>query len=107
MILGRTQVELAEAWWQWAYTFPRTSGPVADLTGAECGAGQKGFIWFLAGTCESRLIHRTCKLPFGKYLFFPVINYVVVDHENQGAAEALGCAHSKANVAGLVSPARD
>ena len=35
-------------------------------------------MWFLAGTYGSRPAKRTCHVPSGKHLFFPLINYVVM-----------------------------
>lgn len=64
-------------WWQWAASFLPQESPVADLTGRLCGNGQKGPVWFLAGTYESRLVSRKCTVPRERYLFFPLINYVV------------------------------
>lgn len=37
---------------------------------------QSGEVWFLAGTYESHRITRHCTVPYGKYIFFPVINMV-------------------------------
>lgn len=68
--------QLAAQWWQWAMSFPRDRSPVADPTGDRCGLGQRGDVWFLAGGFGSSKISRTCKVPAGKTLFFPVINMV-------------------------------
>jgi hypothetical protein len=68
-------------WWQWAASFLHEESPVADLTGQYCGNGQEGPVWFLAGTYESRLVTRHCTVPRDKYLFFPLINYVVAPPE--------------------------
>lgn len=50
--------------------------PVADRTGARCASRQDGDVWFLAGTYGSHRVQRTCTVPFGKTLFFPLINYI-------------------------------
>ena len=76
-IEGMTQGELSVRWWQWAGSFRYADSPVADRTGEKCGAGQDGPIWFLAGTYGSSVTKRTCRVPSEKYLFFPIINYVV------------------------------
>jgi hypothetical protein len=77
-ISGDSQQTLTVKWWQWAASFQYDESPVADRTGARCGAGQEGEIWFLAGTYESRATRRTCQVPAGKTLFFPLINYMVM-----------------------------
>lgn len=69
-------------WWQWAASFLPDESPVADLTGRLCANGQEGPVWFLAGTYESRLVTRACTVPRGRYLFFPIINYVVAPRAN-------------------------
>jgi hypothetical protein len=78
---GKTQLELSVQWWQWAASFDQNDSPVADRTGAQCANGQSGDVWFLAGTYGTKRTIRTCRVPFGKTLFFPLINYVVMPSE--------------------------
>jgi hypothetical protein len=75
---GTSQADLTRNWRQWAASFDSASSPVADRTGERCGNGQSGAVWFLAGTYGSSAVHRTCRMPAGKQLFFPLINYVVM-----------------------------
>jgi hypothetical protein len=75
---GATQAEWSVRWWQWAGSFQYSASPVVDLTGERCGSGQKGRVWFLAGTYESSAIERTCAIPADVYLFFSLINYFVM-----------------------------
>jgi hypothetical protein len=79
---GKTQLELSVRWWQWAASFEQNESPVADRTGALCANGQSGDVWFLAGTYGTKRTVRTCRVPFGKTLFFPLINYVVMPSES-------------------------
>ena len=83
IVAGAAQSQWSRAWWQWAMSFDRESSPVADRTGARCAAGQRGPVWFLAGTYGTRRAVRRCGVPAGKYLFFPLINYV--DMAREGA----------------------
>ena len=78
LVDGRSQIEWSRAWWQWAGSFDRSESPVGDRTGELCGHKQSGQVWFLAGTYGTGRTIRTCKVPEGKYLFFPLINYVVM-----------------------------
>ena len=49
--------------------------PVLDMTGANCGVGQSsGPVFFLAGAATTEPVTRTCTVPAGKVLFFPIIN---------------------------------
>ena len=75
---GIAQAEWSRAWWQWAASFERNESPIADPTGTQCARKQGGNVWFLAGTYETKRTIRTCKVPRGKHLLFPVINYVVM-----------------------------
>jgi len=63
-------------WWQWAYSLPVAGHPLFDETGADCGAGQSGPVWFLGGIFNNTgTANRTqCVVPSGKALFFPIVN---------------------------------
>lgn len=68
---GKTYGEWSAVWWQWFLRFP-APGP-----GEPCDVGQQGSVWFLAGApvaLGDPGITRTCVIPAGKTLFFPVIN---------------------------------
>jgi hypothetical protein len=64
-------------WWQWAYSIPLSQNPLTDTTGQFCMVGQRGPIWFLAGfgAITPTPITRTCSVPEGATLFFPVVNF--------------------------------
>lgn len=82
-VAGMTQAQWTRAWWQWAASFDGDESPVADTSGEHCAAGQQGPVWFLAGTYGTRRTIRTCKVPTGRYMFFPLINYVVMRPANR------------------------
>lgn len=65
--------DLSGQWWQWIYSLPSSVNPNLDTTGADCVVGQRGDIWFLAGNFGGA-VTRTCSVPEGKVLFFPVVN---------------------------------
>jgi hypothetical protein len=77
-VAGVSQADWSKAWWQWAGSFDRNLSPVADTTGEHCHLGQQGAVWFLAGTYRTSRTLRTCTVPRGKYVFFPLVNYVVM-----------------------------
>ena len=81
-VAGSSQAEWTRAWWQWAASFDQSRSPVADTTGALCASGQQGPVWFLAGTYGTGRAVRTCTVPAGKYLFFPLINYVMFPRQD-------------------------
>lgn len=73
-----SQSDWSRLWWQWAGSFDASDSPVGDRTGSNCGLKQKGPVWFLAGTYGTARTKRSCTVPRGKYIFFPLINYVVM-----------------------------
>jgi hypothetical protein len=67
---------LSAEWWQWALSIPTSVNPMLDTTGQNGVVGQRGSIWFLAGTFGGGTVTRTCAVPEGRALFFPVINQI-------------------------------
>jgi tetratricopeptide (TPR) repeat protein len=89
-VAGLSQPQLTMRWWQWAASFTGGTSPISDRNGSLCGAGQEGPVWFLAGVYGPDPVHRTCHMPSGKSLFFPVINYVVMPNgPSAGCSENL------------------
>jgi hypothetical protein len=71
--------QLSAEWQQWSLSIPASVNPVPDSTGIYCMVGQRGALWFLVGSSGSGPIMRTCMVPEGTTLFFPVINFVNID----------------------------
>lgn len=68
--------ELSAKWWQWALEIPNkpeSVHPILDTTGESCDVDQSGPVWFLAGTAGGQA-ERTCAIPRGKAILFPIIN---------------------------------
>src|SRR5262245_15602127 len=79
--LGRSHGELAGDWWDWADQFPLATNPITENGNVDCSRGQRGFIWFLAGTFggaagEPNPADRSCRIPLGRFLFIPLANSV-------------------------------
>lgn len=76
---------LSAQWWQWALSIPAPVNPLAEGTaqgvdvGSRCMVGQRGSVWFLAGTLVGGTVSRKCSVPAGVTLFFPVVNSVQVN----------------------------
>jgi hypothetical protein len=77
-VAGLPLATYANFWWQWALSMPQSESPIVDQVGNFCGVGQSGPVWFLAGGYGSSKIRRTCEVPAGRHLFFPVINVVQI-----------------------------
>jgi hypothetical protein len=75
--IPQSYADLGAQWWQWALQAPAADTPLFD-DGTKCRVGQEGPVWFLAGTLgngEANVVtERTCDVPVGKAIFFPVIN---------------------------------
>lgn len=84
VVQGRAQEDWSRAWWRWAASFDGDTSPIADSTGSLCHLKQNGRVWFLAGTYGSHRVTRTCHVPKGKFLFFPLINYAVMPTHSDG-----------------------
>ena len=81
---GASYAEWGARWWQWALETPSSTNPLA---GADCSGGQDGHVWYLAGVLFGGQVERTCTLPPGTALFFPVINRAYFAFLNDPAAE--------------------
>ena len=73
---------LTAKWWQWALSVPTSVNPLEDATGVNCMVGQRGAVWFLAGSFFGGTAARSCAVPQGTALFFPVVNAVQINTPN-------------------------
>jgi len=72
---GRSWDEWVQLWWKWCYSEPIEKSPTSDDSGVHCSRGQiYEKVWFLAGTFGGPPAERTCKIPEGRSIFFPLIN---------------------------------
>lgn len=101
-VAGASQEEWSKRWWRWALSFDDEDSPVADRDGRLCAEGQSGPVWFLAGTYGTARTVRSCRVPAGKTLFFPLINYVTFEPDDADES----CASLKRRAAEL-TPAPD
>jgi hypothetical protein len=74
-VLGLSYGDWSAAWWQYVLSVPAGINPVLDTTGASCDVEQSASpVFFLAGAATTEPVTRTCTIPAGKALFFPIIN---------------------------------
>lgn len=71
---GQSYGRWASEWWQWVLGIPGAVNPLTDATGEHCAQRQVDSVWFLAGSFSSEPVVRSCEIPAGKSLFFPLIN---------------------------------
>lgn len=92
---GKTYAEWSALWWQWAVKRPRflsdgvtPAGPLNDTDGHLCGLDQSGPVWYLAAGPIGQT--RTCHIPAGKFIFFPLIDAEWSTNEAQYSAREIG-----------------
>src|SRR3954452_3884451 len=105
---GKTYGEWSAAWWQYVLSIPQSQNPLLDATGALCGQGQSGPVFFLVGTFTTEVVNgdvfgtanrSQCTAPAGKPLFIPILNAECSTVEGNGTTEAQlrECAHGFVN----------
>jgi hypothetical protein len=90
--------DLAAAWWQWALSKPAADNPLfggnPNYSEAQCNGepvtATPDEMWFLAGLAGTSAVDRTCAVPAGSTLFFPVVTqvYVFTDPKKDTEADA-------------------
>lgn len=85
-VFGYKYSEWSAQWWQFVLSIPADVNPLTDGSGSLCVVGQHGPVWFLMGAFGGT-VTRTCSIPEGKTLFFPVLNLVDINVTNQSAKE--------------------
>jgi hypothetical protein len=87
-------------WWQWALSIPSDRNPISDESGKYCNTSQNDpYAWFLAGSGGGKVV-RDCSVPYGKAIFFPVLNVECSFAESPTAkteADLRNCAHADQN----------
>jgi hypothetical protein len=79
---GKSYSQWAAEWWQWALETPADVNPLLDTTGDHCAEGQRGHVWFLAGSFSPGPVKRQCTIRTGTALLFPLINSSWTSDEN-------------------------
>jgi hypothetical protein len=72
---GLTYAAWIVKWWLWILSIPKERNPVFDNSGIytverQCDPN----VWFLSGTFGGSVV-RKCKIPLGRAILIPVINY--------------------------------
>ncbi len=70
---GKTYGEWAAEYWKWIASFAFEVNPQFDPDGRFCADGQSGEVWFLAATFGFGTPVRSCDVPAGKAIFFPIV----------------------------------
>ncbi|WP_380281135.1 signal protein [Kitasatospora purpeofusca] len=68
-----TSPEVQDGWWGWAVSSKADRSPVLDTDGRRCAERQREDIWYLAGTTGGEVVRRTCTVPVGIPVLFPLV----------------------------------
>jgi uncharacterized protein len=96
---GRTYGEWSADWWQWMASIPRAENPQDNDGAIDCTLGQQGPVWHLAGAPLGTTAERSCTVPAGTPLFFPMLNGVFINEPG----EAFTVAEKRQRLDGLFS----
>ena len=83
---GKTYADWTADWWRYVMSFPADTSPLNDATGADCGVGQSGPVFFLVGTTGGPAVRDECVVPVGKSILFPAINFISAVPEDGATA---------------------
>src|SRR5260370_37504632 len=67
--------KLSAQLWQQVLSIPVSVNPTNDTAGANCMVGQDSSVWFLVGAFSSTAVTRSCSVPEGVSLYFPVVHF--------------------------------
>ncbi|MCB0105006.1 MAG: hypothetical protein KDE53_03840 [Caldilineaceae bacterium] len=84
-------------WWQWAERL--SNAPIVAEGNVDCGLGQSGDLWFLAGTTGEQPVVRTCTVPADTIFLVPIHT---VAWGNEGS-ETLSVPEKRAALDGVYS----
>ncbi len=98
MVAGQPMGTWANEWWKWVYSIPFPENPVVDRIGINCGVGQSGEVFFLAGTFGLPAVRDQCVVPEGKFLFFPILNSQATDPDCSVSCDRAVGRHKAASV---------
>jgi hypothetical protein len=80
---GESFGTLSARWWQFVEEFAEAPNPLVEQGPVDCSRGQAGSVWFLVGVprapIETTGASRSCEIPSGKALFFPLVNATFIN----------------------------
>ena len=79
-VLGNTYGEWAARWVAWSEAGPVGRNAITDDSGQFCSANQPPRdVWFLAGTFGGPPVERSCSIPAGRSIFYPLLESPWID----------------------------
>jgi len=75
LVDGVSQAVWGDRWWQWMISYPPGADPMTDTTGAYSSLGDRGTVFYLAGTVSGSAT-RTATVKQGQTIFIPLAGAV-------------------------------
>jgi hypothetical protein len=88
-VYGLTINQWTAVWWQYVMSFPASTNPLSNTTGADCADRQFGPVFFLVGTTGGLAVRDDCVVPANKSILFPIINVISAVPEDGSNASDL------------------
>jgi hypothetical protein len=101
-IEGKTIGQWTADWWNWSGSI--NGNVFADATGALAEQNQSGPVFFVAGTQGGAAVTRDFDVPAGKYVLFPLVNWIVANGADPGFAST--AEEAEALTTGTIDPAQ-
>src|SRR5262249_9739811 len=76
---GVSMERWSELIWRWIYRQPLAQNPLIDQTGADCGVGQEGPVWFLPSVIPGAPLfvgERSCTVPSQRALLVQAASFL-------------------------------
>lgn len=111
--MAKTYGQWTAEWWKWAFFLPvhnpPYTGPLYNplfmTDNVNCATGQTGRVWFIGGVLgTSGSVSRTCTVPYGISLFFPLVNTL---NDNVATKPPLTVDQLRANAADFINHATE
>jgi hypothetical protein len=77
-VAGRSQLEWAQSWWQWIFSFPADKTPLTDTSGALANERNDGPVYFL-NSSSGGAATSAFSAPANRPLLFPLVTTVALE----------------------------
>jgi len=101
-VAGKSIGQWTADWWNWAGSI--SPGVFADTTGAQAGVNQSGRVYFVAGTSGGSTVERNFDVPPGKFVLFPLLNWVIANGADPGFTDTQS--EAEAITTGTIDPTK-
>jgi hypothetical protein len=77
-VAGRSQLDWAQSWWQWAFSFPADQSPLIDTSGALANERNNGPVYFLTSSSGGAATS-SFSAPANRPLLFPLVTTAAIE----------------------------